>query len=85
MASARLIDALALPPRLEAAEPPEARGLKRDEVRLLVSHVETGSLAPSRFSELPRWLSPGDLLVVNTSGTLKAAVAARTADDERFD
>ena len=85
MASARLIDALALPPRLEAAEPPEARGLKRDQVRLLVSHVETGSLAHSRFSELPRWLSPGDLLVVNTSGTLKAAVAARTADDDRFE
>ena len=85
MASASLIDASALPPRLEAAEPPEARGLKRDEVRLLVSHVETGSLAHSRFNELPRWLSPGDLLVVNTSGTLKAALAARAVGGERFE
>ena len=31
----------ALPPQLEAAEPPEARGLRRDDVRLLVSDVDT--------------------------------------------
>ena len=27
-----------LPPALEASEPPEARGLARDDVRLMVSH-----------------------------------------------
>jgi len=27
-----------LPPVLEAGEPPEARGLTRDQVRLMVSH-----------------------------------------------
>ena len=85
MAPAGVIDALTLPARREATEPPEARGLRRDEVRLLVSHVDTDSVAHSRFRELPQWLAPGDLLVVNTSGTLKAALTGRTRDDDRFE
>lgn len=83
MAAAGIDDLL--PARLEAAEPPEARGLRRDEVRLLVSRVDTGAIEHSRFSELPRWLSPGDVLVVNTSGTLKAAIAARTRSGQPFE
>jgi S-adenosylmethionine:tRNA ribosyltransferase-isomerase len=85
MAATGVIDAFTLPAHLEAAEPPEARGLKRDDVRLLVSDVENESIAHARFSELPRWLSPGALLVVNTSGTLKAALAARTRNGHRFE
>ena len=85
MAATGVIDAFTLPAHLAAAEPPEARGLKRDEVRLLVSNVAPDSIAHARFSELPRWLSPGDLLVVNTSGTLKAALAARTRNGHRFE
>ena len=73
-----LIDAFTLPAHLEAAEPPEARGLKRDGVRLLVSRVDADSIFHSRFTELWRWLSPGDLLVVNTSGTLKARRSPRS-------
>ncbi|MFG1705478.1 S-adenosylmethionine:tRNA ribosyltransferase-isomerase [Nonomuraea sp. M3C6] len=63
----------ALPPDLSAHEPPEARGLSRDAVRLMVSR---GDLAPShhRFSDLPGLLYPGDLIVVNNSATLPAAV-----------
>ena len=76
MAAAGVIDAFTLPAHLEAAEPPEARGLRRDDVRLLVSRVDTDTIAHSRFSELPRWLDAGDLLVVNTSGTLNAALPA---------
>lgn len=72
-------------PHLEAAEPPEARGLRRDEVRLLVSSVETDSLEHARFRDLPRFLVPGDLLVVNTSGTLNATLPAETAGGERFE
>ena len=85
MAAAGVIDAFTLPAHLEAAEPPEARGLRRDDVRLLVSHVDTDSIAHARFSDLPRWLAPGDLLVVNTSGTLNAALTARPGDGERFE
>jgi S-adenosylmethionine:tRNA ribosyltransferase-isomerase len=66
---------------LEAAEPPEARGLTRDGVRLLISRVGTGSIHHARFTDLPQWLTPGDLLVVNTSGTLNAALAARDGGD----
>jgi S-adenosylmethionine:tRNA ribosyltransferase-isomerase len=85
MAATGLIADFELPATLEAAEPPEARGLRRDEVRLLVSDIETGSIEHARFSDLPRWLSPGDLLIVNTSGTLNAAVAATTEDGEAFE
>ena len=85
MAAAGVIADFELPAHLEAAEPPEARGLRRDEVRLLVSEVETDSIAHARFHDLPRWLSAGDLLVVNTSGTLNAALFATTRDGERFE
>ena len=85
MAAAGLIDAFTLPARLEAAEPPEARGLARDTVRMLVSNAGSDTIAHSRFSDLPRWLSPGDLLVVNTSGTLKAALTARTRTGHHFE
>ncbi len=85
MAAVGVIDAFTLPPHLEAAEPPEGRGLTRDGVRLLVSRVDLDSIVHSRFSELGRWLSPGDLLVVNTSGTLRASLLARAADGRRFE
>jgi S-adenosylmethionine:tRNA ribosyltransferase-isomerase len=84
MAAAGVMRAIDVQPGLEAAEPPEARGLRRDDVRLLVSRPDVDSLNHSRFSELGAWLSPGDLLVVNTSGTLKAAVAARSGS-QRFE
>jgi S-adenosylmethionine:tRNA ribosyltransferase-isomerase len=61
-----------VPPGSEATVPPEARGLARDEVRLAVAtHTRTEH---HRVRDLPAWLEPGDLLVVNTSGTLPAAV-----------
>lgn len=85
MAAAGVIDEFAVPSHLEAAEPPEARGLKRDDVRLLVSRIDTDAISHSRFSELPRWLRSGDLLVVNTSGTLKAALPARTRAGHKFE
>ncbi len=65
-----------LPPELAASEPPEARGLTRDAVRMLVATRSEGSLVPSSFSFLPRFLDPGDVLVINTSGTLPAAFDA---------
>jgi S-adenosylmethionine:tRNA ribosyltransferase-isomerase len=65
-----------LPADLEAHAPPEARGLRRDGVRMLVSRAATGMIAHHRFTDLSRLLLPGDLLVVNTSRTLPAAVLA---------
>ena len=68
-----------LPPELEAAAPPEARGLRRDHVRLLLVDRATGSVEHHRFHELPRLLEPGDLLVVNDSRTLPASLLGHTA------
>lgn len=72
------LPAFELPPELEAGSPPEARGMTRDAVRMLVAHGGDGSLVNSHFSELPRFLDEGDLIVVNTSGTLAAAVPGVT-------
>ncbi|MCC7358712.1 MAG: S-adenosylmethionine:tRNA ribosyltransferase-isomerase [Anaerolineales bacterium] len=71
-----------LPPELEAGEPPEARGLARDEVRLMVSHYRTDAVTHTRFRALPDYLTPGDVVVINTSGTLKAALPATRADGQ---
>jgi S-adenosylmethionine:tRNA ribosyltransferase-isomerase len=71
-----------LPAELEASEPPEARGLARDAVRLMVAHRSTGELVHSTFALLPTFLDPGDLVVVNTSGTIPAALRATTPAGE---
>ena len=63
-----------LPASLEAHEPPEARGLPRDGVRMLVSRRASGEISHHGFGELPGLLLPGDLLVVNTTATLPAQV-----------
>lgn len=69
----------ALPPELSAAEPPEARGLTRDGVRLLVADGGH-EIRHALFRDLARFLSPGDVLVVNTSATVPAAVDGRRRD-----
>jgi S-adenosylmethionine:tRNA ribosyltransferase-isomerase len=70
----------ALPPELEAGEPPEARGLGRDGVRLLVSYLRGDRIIHTRFSEIVRYLGKKDVLVLNTSGTINAALPATRAD-----
>jgi S-adenosylmethionine:tRNA ribosyltransferase-isomerase len=60
----------ALPPHLEAREPPR----RRDGVRLLAGVRSTGEVSHHRFTGLPALLRAGDVLVVNTSATLPAAV-----------
>lgn len=62
------------PAELQATAPPEARGLARDEVRLLVSSAEGHTHA--HFKDLADFLNPGDLLVVNRSATLPASLPA---------
>ncbi len=75
--------AFELPSALEAHEPPEARGVARDAVRLLVATRSDGAIEHGRFRDLPAILAPGDLLVVNVSATLPAALGARTEDGSR--
>ncbi len=69
-----------LPSELEATEPAEARGLARDEVRLMVSHYHDDQVAHTQFRNLLAFLRAGDVLVINTSGTLPAALHAQRAD-----
>ncbi len=69
-----------LTPDQEAHEPPEARGLARDAVRLMVSYRSDDHIVHARFRDLPEFLQPGDALVVNTSGTLNAALPVTRAD-----
>lgn len=73
------LDELVIPADLEAGEPPEARGLARDEVRLMVSHAGTDVVSHHQFRDLHTLLRPGDVLAINTSGTLNAAIPARDA------
>ena len=64
--------AFELPSQLEATAPPA----RRDAVRLMVAHRDDGRIEHRRFYELPELLEPDDLLVVNVSATLPAAVTA---------
>jgi S-adenosylmethionine:tRNA ribosyltransferase-isomerase len=82
--AANLLD-FTLPPKLEASEPPEARGLARDDVRLMVSRGPLPCVSHTRFTEIVDELEPGDLVVINTSGTLNAALDATRADGTKLE
>ena len=63
-----------LPAERIATRPFEASGRRRDEAPMLVSWRWSGELADARVADLSRLLDPGDVLVVNQSATLAAAV-----------
>ena len=73
-----------LPHELEASEPPEARGAHPRRRPPDGGPRSTGTLVHSTFTLLPAFLDPGDLVVVNTSGTMPAAVDATTDGGERL-
>ncbi|MET9518761.1 S-adenosylmethionine:tRNA ribosyltransferase-isomerase [Streptomyces sp. NPDC002994] len=66
---------LGVPGELAARVPAEERGAGRDDVRLLVSRGT--EVSHHAFRELAGLLRAGDVLVVNTSATLPAAVDGR--------
>jgi len=74
-----------LTPELEASEPPEARGLARDAVRLMISHYTTDTLTHTQFRAFPDYLTAGDVVVINTSGTLNAALPAQRAGGQALE
>ncbi|HYH90771.1 MAG TPA: S-adenosylmethionine:tRNA ribosyltransferase-isomerase [Solirubrobacteraceae bacterium] len=73
--------AFTLTPAHEASAPPA----ERDEVRLLVARRDRGALVHDTFRGLPAHLRAGDLLVVNTSATIPAALPATRADGTPLD
>ena len=69
-----------LPDHLQCSLPTEERGIARDDVKLMVSHIHDDSVFHTQFKHIDQYLVPGDVLVVNTSGTMKSALEA-TRDD----
>lgn len=61
-----------------AARPAEWRGLRRDDVRLLVGTA--AGVRHARFRELGEHLRPGDVLVVNDSATVPGEADALLGD-----
>jgi S-adenosylmethionine:tRNA ribosyltransferase-isomerase len=59
-------------PASDAVEPPEAHGVARDGVKLMIATPD--GVVHGRFADLGEHVVPGDLLVVNNSATLPAAV-----------
>lgn len=64
-------------PDAVAPAPAEARGLSREDVRLLVASPV--GLVHGRFRDLPDHLRAGDLVVVNDSATIPGEVDAESA------
>lgn len=62
---------------IEATEPPEYHGVARDGVRMLVTDRAARTHSHAHFYDLPSLLRPGDLLVVNDSATIPAALICR--------
>ncbi|WP_028419389.1 MULTISPECIES: S-adenosylmethionine:tRNA ribosyltransferase-isomerase [unclassified Streptomyces] len=73
------LEALRVPPELSARVPAEQRGSGRDDVRLLVTRGT--EVSHHTFRELPGQVRAGDVLVVNTSATLPAAVNGRVGGE----
>lgn len=72
----------AAPALQEATAPPERRGVARDGVNLLVTDRKARRHARARFSDLPSFVRPGDLFIVNDSATIPAAVRALRENGE---
>jgi S-adenosylmethionine:tRNA ribosyltransferase-isomerase len=74
-----------LPREREADGPPEARGVRRDHVRLMVLDRRSGITTHTRFDRLVDYLRPGDLLVANDSRTIPALLHAEAEGGERVE
>ena len=71
-----------LPAELSADRPPERRGLSRDRVRLLVIDRYADTFTHTRFDRITDFLTPGDLLVFNSSRTLPATLMGKDRDSK---
>jgi S-adenosylmethionine:tRNA ribosyltransferase-isomerase len=61
-----------------APSPAEARGIARDEIRLLIADGDR--IRHTHFRDLADHLEPGDLIVINTSQTVAGEADARLID-----
>jgi S-adenosylmethionine:tRNA ribosyltransferase-isomerase len=70
-----------LPPERIAQEP----AAERTQARLLVLDRESGGRQHARIADLPAWLAPGDLLVVNDARVIPARVRGRRPTGGRLE
>ena len=61
-----------------------ARGLRRDQVRLLVSKLADDRVCHTVFHRLPDLLEPGDVLAINTSGTFNAVLGVERSTGQKL-
>ncbi|MDN3018714.1 S-adenosylmethionine:tRNA ribosyltransferase-isomerase [Paenibacillus sp. BSR1-1] len=61
-----------LPSILNASMPPERRGVRRDQVKMMVQNRKTGLTTHDHFFNLDDYLRIGDVLVLNSSRTVPA-------------
>lgn len=71
-----------LPSNLACPVPTEDRHMERDEVRLLVT-TNSGETQHATFNHLPAFLQQGDVLVINTSATIPAALHVSLPDGKQ--
>lgn len=71
-----------LPHELHAAFPPERRGVRRDHVRMMTIDRKSGKVIHDSFNHLADYLKPGDMIVLNNSRTIPAALRATIHSQE---
>jgi S-adenosylmethionine:tRNA ribosyltransferase-isomerase len=72
-----------LPKLLECAQPTEVRGIPRDGVRLMVSRRSNDQIHHAQFSGISQFLREGDVLIINTSGTMNAALPTQLPNGKK--
>ena len=73
-----------VPEHLNAKVPPEKRGIRRDEVKLMVTDRQGETLIHSVFNQLSNYISSGDVLVLNNSRTIPAVLRADLSTDGNY-
>ena len=75
------MSAVALTQPLAPRAPLDLTGRRRDDARLLVTYRDDQSMVETTMADLPAYLDPGDVLVVNVSTTRSAALVADGVGD----
>ena len=75
MAAVKSLD-FYLPDELNASQPPEKRGIRRDHVRMMVLNRTSGAVSHDQFFHLTNYLEPSDLVILNNSRTIPAVLQA---------
>ena len=73
-----------LPDEKAAHMPAEALSGDRSDVKLMVIHRDSGLIEHRRFVDLPEYVQPRDVVVLNASATLPSQFMARDAQEREI-